>query len=149
MHYQLGICIPTYKNLNLLRIFAYTWQINQIVIRCHMVFYIIYCFFWSYKSCSHQSEYGKEKVTIMPSWYTDSLLVLDDTGSSETTGTPGGDESDLSTVRFVTVDGWGHTDVLMVTTSVGMLYWVHAYTSHLRPRVTLYLVLVVGASGLE
>mmetsp|Transcript_1290 Transcript_1290/g.3303 ORF Transcript_1290/g.3303 Transcript_1290/m.3303 type:complete len:229 (+) Transcript_1290:285-971(+) len=39
--------------------------------------------------------------------------------------------------------------MLVVTTTVRMLYWVHGHTSNLRPAVSLDLVLVVGGSGLE
>jgi hypothetical protein len=37
----------------------------------------------------------------------------------------------------------------MVTTTMGMLYWVHGNTTHLRPAVALDLVLVVGATCLQ
>lgn len=40
-------------------------------------------------------------------------------------------------------------NMLLVSSSVGMLHWVHGHTSDLGPAVTLGLVLVVGASGLE
>ena len=39
--------------------------------------------------------------------------------------------------------------MLMITTTMGMLYWIHGNTSHLGPAVSLVLVLVVRASGLE
>lgn len=39
--------------------------------------------------------------------------------------------------------------MLMVTTTVGMLHRVHGNTTHLRPAVTLHLVLVVGTTGLQ
>mmetsp|Transcript_17496 Transcript_17496/g.35732 ORF Transcript_17496/g.35732 Transcript_17496/m.35732 type:complete len:229 (+) Transcript_17496:289-975(+) len=39
--------------------------------------------------------------------------------------------------------------MLVVTTTVRMLYWVHGHTSNLRPAVSLHLVLVVAGSGLE
>ena len=77
------------------------------------------------------------------------LLVLDNSGSSETTSSSGGDETDLSSVRFISADCGCFTDVLMVTTTVGMLYWVHTHSSHLRPAVTLDLVLVIGSTGLQ
>jgi len=39
--------------------------------------------------------------------------------------------------------------VLVVTTTVGMLYGVHRHTTHTRPAVSLLLVLVEGVTGLE
>ena len=41
------------------------------------------------------------------------------------------------------------TDVLVVTTTVGVLDGVHRHTTHTWPRVTLGLVLVVCRTGLE
>jgi hypothetical protein len=41
------------------------------------------------------------------------------------------------------------TDVLVVTTTVGVLHGVHRHTTHARPRVALGLVLVVRSAGLE
>jgi len=57
-------------------------------------------------------------------------LVL---GASETTGSPGGDETDFATGGSVATDGGRHTDVLMVTTTVRMLDRVHGHTADLRP----------------
>merc|ERR1719223_2081648 len=42
-----------------------------------------------------------------------------------------------------------HTNVLMVTSSVGMLYGILSYTTNLRPAVALDGILVVGTSGLQ
>ena len=41
------------------------------------------------------------------------------------------------------------TNVLVVTTTVGVLYGVHCHTSHLGPFVALYAVLVVASASLE
>jgi len=41
------------------------------------------------------------------------------------------------------------TNVLVVTTTVGVLHRVHGATAHLGPRVALHAVLVEGAAGLE
>jgi len=57
-------------------------------------------------------------------------LVL---GAGETTGSPGGDETDFATGGCVTTDGGRHTDVLMVTTTVRMLDRVHGHTADLGP----------------
>jgi len=74
------------------------------------------------------------------------LVLLSTTNSS---GPAGGDETDLATRRSATHDSGGLTDVLMVTTTVGMLNGVHGHTTDLGPAVTLDLVLVVGATGLQ
>jgi len=73
-------------------------------------------------------------------------LVL---GAGESAGSAGGDETDFATGGSVAADGRGHTDVLMVTTTVGMLDRVHGHTANLRPGVPLSLVLEVGPAGLE
>jgi len=41
------------------------------------------------------------------------------------------------------------TNVLVVTSSVGMLHRVHGHTTHLGPAVPLHTVLVVGVSSLK
>jgi len=69
--------------------------------------------------------------------------------STNPTGPPGSDKTDLATGRCSSHDSGGLTDMLMVTTTVGMLDGVHSHTTHLRPAVTLDLVLVVGATGLQ
>lgn len=76
-------------------------------------------------------------------------LLLDDLATTNTTSTTGSDETDLATGRCSALDGRRVTDVLMVTTTVGMLHGVHRHTSHLRPAVTLDLVLVVRTAGLQ
>ena len=57
----------------------------------------------------------------------DSLVL----GTSKTTGSSGSDETDFTTSGSVTTDGGGHTDVLMVTTTVRMLDRVHSNTTSL------------------
>merc|ERR1719166_799083 len=65
------------------------------------------------------------------------------------TGPPGGDETDLATSRRSSLDSGGLANVLMVTATVGMLDGVHGHTTDLGPAVPLDLVLVVGLAGLE
>ena len=59
--------------------------------------------------------------------------------SSNSAGSSGGDETDLLTGRGASLDGRSLTDVLMVTTTVGMLDGVHGNTSNLGPAVPLNL----------
>jgi len=74
---------------------------------------------------------------------------LDLAGTPDLTGPPGCDETDLPTGRGSPLDGRWVTNMLMVTTTMGMLDGVHGHTAHLRPAVTLGLVLVVGTTGLQ
>jgi hypothetical protein len=41
------------------------------------------------------------------------------------------------------------TNVLVVTTTMRMLNWVHSHTTNLRPAVALHTELVVSISGLK
>jgi len=74
---------------------------------------------------------------------------LDLAGTPDLTSPPGGDETDLPTGRGSPLDGRWVTDMLMVTTTVGMLDGVHGHTSDLGPAVPLDSVLVVSSAGLE
>lgn len=76
-------------------------------------------------------------------------LLLDLLGTSEQTSSSGSNETSLLTGNSLSRDGRGLTNVLMVTTTVGMVDGVHSHTSGLGPRVSLDLVLVEGSAGLE
>ena len=77
------------------------------------------------------------------------ILVQELLSSTDSSGPAGGDETDLATGRRASLDGGGLSDVLMVSTSVGMLDGVHGHTTDLGPAVALGLVLVVGTAGLQ
>ena len=63
----------------------------------------------------------------------DLLLVgLDLGGTLEATSAAGGDETDLLAGGAVATHGRGVTNVLMVTTTMGMLHRVHGHTTNLR-----------------
>ena len=64
------------------------------------------------------------------------LLLL---ATSDSSGPSGGDETDLLTGGGTSLDGRSLSDVLMVTTTVGMLDGVHGHTSDLGPAVPLHL----------
>jgi len=89
----------------------------------------------------------KRLVLVKSKKLQEHLLVLVTT--SQDTGTTGGNETDLLTRRGVTSGGGRVTDVLMVTTTVGMLNRVHRHTSNLRPAVSLHTVLVERGTGLQ
>ena len=79
-----------------------------------------------------------------------SLVLLEDLSTtSDETGSSGSDKTDLLTSGLVTSDGRWVTNMLMVTTTVGMLDGVHSNTSHSWPVVPLSLCLVPGSVGLE
>ena len=65
------------------------------------------------------------------------------------TGTSGRNKTHFGTSRTSARDRGSVSNVLMVTTTVGMLHRVHGHTTDLGPRVALHLVLAVGVSGLE
>jgi len=60
------------------------------------------------------------------------LLDCLDTTSDES-GSAGGNETDLLAARGVSGHGRWVTDVLVVTTTMRMLDWVHRNTSHTGP----------------
>lgn len=68
---------------------------------------------------------------------------------SETTSSPGCNETDLLPRGSISANGTGMTNVLMVTTTMGMLNWIHSNTTNLRPAVPLHSEFVVGITGLE
>jgi len=69
--------------------------------------------------------------------------------TANATSAAGGNQTDLLTGRCVPGYGRCVTDVLLVTTTVRVLDWVHGHTTHFGPRVALRLVLVVRATGLQ
>lgn len=70
-------------------------------------------------------------------------------GSTKTTSTPGGNETNLLTRGVVSGGGGGVTNVLMVTTTMGVIHRIHSNTSHAWPLVTLGPVFEIGTSGLQ
>merc|ERR1719495_1005993 len=60
-----------------------------------------------------------------------------------------GDQTNLLSRGGATLDSGGLSDVLMVTTTMGMLHRVHGNTTHLWPAVPLNSVLVEGSASLE
>ena len=76
--------------------------------------------------------------------------LLDLVGATaQTAGASSGDQTDLATRRTEAVLRRRVTNVLVVTTTVRVLDGVHGDTAHLRPRVTLGLVLVPRATCLQ
>lgn len=84
-----------------------------------------------------------------------SLLRLVRLGSScsslspEPTSSPGSNKTNLLPWWSITSDSAGMTNVLMVTTTVGMFHGVHGNTTDLRPAVPLDPVLVICITSLK
>ncbi len=76
-------------------------------------------------------------------------LLLELLGTAKQTGTAGSNETRLLTGDGIASDGRGVTNVLMVSSSVGMVDGVHSNTTSLGPRVALDAVLVVSTTGLQ
>ncbi|RXH86889.1 hypothetical protein DVH24_022162 [Malus domestica] len=76
-------------------------------------------------------------------------LVKGSSLSSETTRPPGGNETNLLPGRSVTPDSASVSNMLVVTSSVRMLDWVHSHTTNLGPAVPLHSELVVSITSLE
>ena len=70
-------------------------------------------------------------------------------GTHEKTSPSGSNETSLLSGRGVPRHGRGMTNVLMITTTVGMVDGVHGHTTSSRPRVSLGSHGVVLASSLE
>jgi len=64
-------------------------------------------------------------------------------------GAPRSNQTDLLAGHRVTSNRRGVTNVLMVTTAVWVLDWVHSHTANLGPAIALGLVLVERPPSLE
>ena len=69
--------------------------------------------------------------------------------SAKTSSAPGADQTNLTTRRGLLANSRRTTDVLVVSSSEGMLHGVLRHTTNLGPAVALDSVFVVGTSGLE
>jgi len=77
-------------------------------------------------------------------------LILKQVLSSPDSSSPAGsDETDLATSGCSSLDGGSLTNMLVVTSSVGMLNGIHSNTTNLGPGVPLGLVLVVSTTSLQ
>lgn len=77
------------------------------------------------------------------------FLLEDLASSSDETRSPGRDEADLLSVRRVAADCRRVADVLMITTTMGMLDGVHGDTSDHWPILLLGLLLVISGACLQ
>lgn len=77
------------------------------------------------------------------------IAVEDGAATTNTAGTAGSDQTNLLARGAVAGNSGGVTNVLMVTTTVGVLNGVTGNTTNLGPAVTLTAEAVVGVTGLE
>jgi len=75
--------------------------------------------------------------------------LLDISTTSNSTGSSGGNETDLSTGRSISTNSRWDTDVLLVTTTEGMVNWIHGNSSNSRPSLSESLHLVVNSTSLK
>lgn len=75
------------------------------------------------------------------------MVVL--AATTEETGSAGSNKTDLLSGRSVSGDSRRVTNVLVVTTTVGVIDGVHGNASDTGPSLSLGLILVVGVTGLE
>lgn len=69
--------------------------------------------------------------------------------SAKTSSTAGSNQTNLTSRGALVRTGGRHTNMLVVSSSVGMLDRVHGHTTHTGPGIALNLVFVVGGTGLE
>lgn len=94
-------------------------------------------------------RFPRSSPQYRPNKKTNRLVLLLAGGTSEETGSSGSDETGLLTRRRISGHGRGVTDVLVVSSSVGVVHRVHGHTSGSGPRVSLGSHGVVLSAGLE
>jgi len=77
------------------------------------------------------------------------LLLNDNLGSSDSSGSTGSDQTDLLSWWRIATASRRVTNVLVITTSVRMVHRIHGHTTHAWPAVALHLVLVEGTASLQ
>lgn len=95
--------------------------------------------------CGPKSEHKNIRLIL-------SLVSLGGSGSSlssKSSCSPCSNKTDLLARRSITPDCTCMSNVLVVTSSVRMLNWVHSHTTNLRPAVPLHSEFVVCITSLE
>lgn len=97
------------------------------------------------------SQVGPDSEDVIFIFTKNSLIFLrgDDASSTNSSSSSGGDKTDLATSWRVSLNRGSLTNMLVVTSTVRMFNGVHANTTHLRPAVSLRLVLEVRTTGLQ
>lgn len=101
--------------------------------------------------CSHCKRYLCTLYYNLSSllYYDNIHLVLGLLGTTQQTSSSGSNQTNLLTWNSSSGDSRSLTNMLMVTTTVRVINWVHGHTSGLWPRVSLSLVLVVSSTSLQ
>jgi hypothetical protein len=79
----------------------------------------------------YTQQTGARWNNFLERWRTLLLLVHSGLGAPDPARPPGGNETDLLTGGPTAADSGGLADMLVVTTTVGMLNRVHGHTTHL------------------
>merc|ERR1719468_1124684 len=77
------------------------------------------------------------------------VILVEDLSSPDPTSPSGSNKTDLLTGAGAPPHGGSLTDMLVVTSSVGMLNRVHSNTTNLGPAVPLHFVFVVSTTSLQ
>ena len=77
------------------------------------------------------------------------LLIVVLFASPDPSSSPGSNKTDLATGRGSSLDSRCFANMLMVTTTVGMLNGVHSHTTNLGPAIALNLEFVIGTTSLK
>lgn len=127
---------PTCPLLPLTRILSPT---RILCLSFFFFFFLDVFLFFSWNVCSIETY--RERFLL--------LLTSLATATAKETCAAGSNETSLATSGSVAGDGRGRTNVLVVTTTKGVVNGVHGHTTDTGPAVALRLELVVGTAGLE
>ncbi len=103
---------------------------------------------------NYSTTYNQQKNVLnrsLNSWFESYLFwdILDCLGTSDETSSSGGDETDLLTWGSESANCSGLTQMLVVTTSVGMVHGVHSHTSDSWESLSQSLELVEQSTSLH
>merc|ERR1719347_1046995 len=76
-------------------------------------------------------------------------VLVHDLASPDPAGPPGCDQADLATGAGAPLHSRSLADMLVISTTVGMLHWIHRHTTNLGPAVPLHFEFVVGAASFQ
>jgi hypothetical protein len=88
-------------------------------------------------------------ITLLKSLISLVLVLSSLLDSTKTSGSAGSNQTNLSSRWAFSANGGRLTNMLVITTTKGMLHGVHGHTTHPGPAVTLDSVLVVSTASLE
>jgi hypothetical protein len=96
----------------------------------YLFIYFVYKISYYFHSClKYQDNINEQTATL--------FVAHNGLGSTKTTSTPGSNKTDLLTRGVISGSGGGVSNVLMVTTTMGVIHRIHSHTSHTGPLVAL------------